>query len=84
MRFAPGAVGAKNAVLHLAINDSNEIPFNINLTGTGTNSAPTITAATGLSRQQGSAPTNAVIATVGDLESGAGGVGMTVTSANPS
>jgi hypothetical protein len=48
------------------------------------NTPPTITAATGLSRQQGLAASNSTIATVGDTESGAGAVTVTVTSANPS
>jgi hypothetical protein len=49
-----------------------------------TNTPPTITAATGLSRQQSSAASNSTIATVNDTESGAGAVTITVTSANPS
>ncbi|MCP9494238.1 MAG: tandem-95 repeat protein [Pyrinomonadaceae bacterium MAG19_C2-C3] len=48
------------------------------------NTPPTITAATGLMRQQSTAASNSTIATVGDAESGAGGVTVTVTSANPS
>ncbi|HTH46641.1 MAG TPA: choice-of-anchor D domain-containing protein, partial [Candidatus Limnocylindria bacterium] len=36
VRFAPATVGAKNAALHIANNDSNENPFDITLTGTGT------------------------------------------------
>ncbi|MEI6177698.1 MAG: choice-of-anchor D domain-containing protein, partial [Verrucomicrobiota bacterium] len=34
--FAPGAAGARTAAIHIANNDSNENPFDINLTGTGT------------------------------------------------
>ncbi|MFN6963200.1 MAG: Calx-beta domain-containing protein [Pyrinomonadaceae bacterium] len=49
-----------------------------------TNTAPTITATTGVTRQAGSAGSNSTIATVGDAESGAGSVTVTVTSANPS
>lgn len=33
--FAPGAVGARTAALQIASNDSDENPFDINLTGTG-------------------------------------------------
>ena len=47
------------------------------------NAPPTITATTGLSRQKGSPATNSTIATVTDAESGAGGVNVAVTSANP-
>ena len=36
--FLPGAVGARSAMLHIASNDSDESPFDITLTGTG--SAP--------------------------------------------
>ncbi|GEM_PF-1710925 len=35
IRFAPSAVGPRQAVLHIASNDSDENPFNIALTGTG-------------------------------------------------
>ena len=48
------------------------------------NTAPTITAATGVTRQQGSPASNSTIATVNDTESGAGAVVVTVTSGNPS
>lgn len=40
--FTPTARGARAATLRIASNDANENPFDINLTGTGTN-APTIT-----------------------------------------
>jgi hypothetical protein len=48
------------------------------------NTAPTITAQSGVTRQQGSPASNSQIATVGDAETGAAGVTVTVTSANPS
>jgi hypothetical protein len=48
------------------------------------NSAPTITAQSGVSRQQGSLASNSQIATVGDTESSANAVTVTITSANPS
>ena len=51
---------------------------------TVTNTPPTITAAAGVTRQQGSPASNSTIATVNDTESGAGAVVVTVTSANPS
>jgi hypothetical protein len=35
VRFAPGAVGTRAAVLHLASNDANENPFDIDLGGSG-------------------------------------------------
>lgn len=47
------------------------------------NTLPTISAQT-ISRQQGSPVSNSQIATVNDAESGAGGVTVAVTSANPS
>ena len=37
VRFAPVSAGVKIAVLHIANNDTNNNPFNIALTGTGTN-----------------------------------------------
>jgi hypothetical protein len=36
VRFAPTSAGLKTAALHIANNDSNENPFDITLTGTGT------------------------------------------------
>jgi hypothetical protein len=48
------------------------------------NTAPTITAAVGVTRQAGSPVSNSTIATVTDAESGNGAVTVTVTSANPS
>jgi hypothetical protein len=48
------------------------------------NTAPTITAAAGVTRQQGSPVSNSTIATVNDTETGPGSVIVTVTSANPS
>jgi hypothetical protein len=36
VRFAPGTLGLKTAALHIANNDSDENPFDITLTGTGT------------------------------------------------
>lgn len=35
VKFTPSAMGSRSAVLHIANNDSNENPFDINLTGTG-------------------------------------------------
>jgi copper(I)-binding protein len=35
VQFAPGAVGPRSAVIHIASNDGNENPFDITLTGTG-------------------------------------------------
>jgi len=34
--FAPGALGSRTAAIHLASNDADESPFDINLTGAGT------------------------------------------------
>jgi hypothetical protein len=36
VRFAPVSTGVKTAALHIANNDSNENPFDITITGTGT------------------------------------------------
>ena len=36
VRFAPVSAGVKTAALHIANNDSNENPFDITITGTGT------------------------------------------------
>ena len=42
VRFAPTSPGAKSAALHIANDDGDENPFDINLTGTG-NALPTLT-----------------------------------------
>lgn len=47
------------------------------------NGAPTITAASGLARTAGTALANAVIATVGDAETAAGGLTVVLTSPTP-
>ncbi|MBE0543465.1 MAG: DUF3494 domain-containing protein, partial [Verrucomicrobia bacterium] len=39
VRFTPTSAGVKNAALHIASNDSDENPFDIALTGTGTTAA---------------------------------------------
>ena len=44
VRFAPLSVGLKSAVLHIASNDRDENPFDISLSGTGTNSGLNIAA----------------------------------------
>ncbi len=36
VNFAPGAAGSRTAAIHIASNDSDENPFDINLSGTGT------------------------------------------------
>ena len=36
VKFAPAGIGARTAALHIASNDPDESPFDINLTGTGT------------------------------------------------
>jgi hypothetical protein len=66
-----------------AINGSNN-NASIRLGGCTPNTAPTISAQAGLSRQQGSPASNSTIAMVGDAESGPGGVTVTVTTTNPS
>ena len=66
-----------------AVNGSND-NVSIRLGGCTPNTAPTISAQAGLSRQQGSPASNSTIAMVGDAESGPGGVTVTVTTTNPS
>ena len=44
VRFAPTSTGLKNAAIHIANNDADENPYDINLSGTGVNSAPTVVA----------------------------------------
>jgi len=78
LRFAPGAVGARSAAIHIANNDANENPFDINLTGTGVNTPPVITPASALTRQRGSSATSAPVATVSDAETAA--ASLTVTA----
>jgi CSLREA domain-containing protein len=72
--------GLNATITYVGGTDSNDVV----LTTSAANSAPTIAAATGLSRQQGSPQSNSIIATVNDTESGPNGVTVTVTSANPS
>jgi len=48
VQFAPAAAGARQAVIHIANNDSDENPFNITLTGTGSTDFQGWTSAAGL------------------------------------
>ena len=53
VRFAPLTLGAKEAALQLANNDSNEDPFDINLTGLGSGLVVTFTSPITLNPQTG-------------------------------
>ncbi len=59
------------------------VPSTSTIIGLSANTNPTITASTGLSRTGGITSSNSTIATVGDLETLAGSLTVTVTSANP-
>src|SRR4029079_14136477 len=97
--FTVSSVGVGSSPISVAIGDfngdgsmdlaaanvaSNNASVRLNNCAAAANSAPTITAAVGVTRQQGTTVSNSTIATVNDIESGAGGVTVTVTSANPS
>jgi hypothetical protein len=61
--FTPSALGARSAVLTIASNDADENPFEISLTGTGTNKPRIDVAPTALIRREGTLTTLAVTAT---------------------
>ncbi len=78
------ALGATNATFNLRATDSLGLIANATLTVNVTSNAnPTISGAT-ISRVVGTPATASTIATVADPESGAAGVTVTLTSANPS
>ena len=77
LRFAPGAVGARSAAIHIANNDANENPFDISVSGTGVNTPPSITPAGALTRQRGSSALAAAVATVSDAETAASNLVVT-------
>ena len=64
--FKPTADGMRNAIVRIASNDPDENPFLINISGTGVNNPPTITASTFNLRKGGSI--NRQIATVADQQ----------------
>ena len=76
VRFAPTSSGSKVAALHIASSDTSVgAAFDINLTGTGTTTAPTITSVTTTPTAPSSADAPTVRATI------QAGVGNTITSA---
>ena len=81
---AAAPAGQHTITIRATDNCGTTTDANITLEVIAPNTAPSITAATGLSRGQGSTASNSTIATVGDNESGAGAVTVSVTSANPS
>ena len=79
VQFDPSAPGTRTAIIQIANDDADENPYNFAVQGAG-NDSPTITAAPALTRQQGTAPSNSTIATVGDTETAAGSLTVTATS----
>ena len=81
---AAGLVSISNAVppgshtITIRATDNCNATTDATFTLTVTNTNPTITAQTGLTRQQGAGGSNSQIATVGDAQSGASGVTVTV------
>lgn len=61
--FTPSALGERSAVLTIASNDADENPFEISLTGTGTNKPRIDVPPTALIRREGTLTTLAVTAT---------------------
>ncbi len=80
----PLVVGSNVITIVVTAPDGAMTTYTVTVTRAPANTAPTITAASGVTRQQGSPASNSDIATVNDAESGAGAVVVTVTSANPS
>lgn len=79
--FRPTAPGARTAVLQIVSDDDNEATFDITLTGTGLNNAPTITdIASQTIAEDGS--TGALPFTVGDLETNASSLVVTRATSN--
>jgi Protein of unknown function (DUF1566)/YHYH protein/Abnormal spindle-like microcephaly-assoc'd, ASPM-SPD-2-Hydin len=76
VRFAPTSSGSKTAALHIASSDTSVgAAFDINLTGTGTTTAPTITSISNTPTIPSSLDTPTVRATI------QAGAGNTITSA---
>ncbi|MEK7676755.1 MAG: choice-of-anchor D domain-containing protein, partial [Verrucomicrobiota bacterium] len=80
VKFAPASAGAKTAALHLASNDADENPFDINLTGTG-REAPTITDIANQTINEDS-NTGALAFTIADAETAAASLTLTKSSSN--
>jgi CSLREA domain-containing protein/uncharacterized repeat protein (TIGR01451 family) len=86
LNITPAANQSGTATITITLNGSNGLSMTDTfvLTVNADNDLPTITAGGPLTRQQGAAASNSTLATVNDVESGPGGVAVTVISANPS
>lgn len=81
VRFAPGALGLRQATLSFANNDSDENPFDFAIQGTGADAPPTISdVADQAINEDGSLGPTAFV--IGDAETAAGALGLTATSSN--
>ncbi len=81
IRFSPVSVGAKAVAIHIANNDPDENPFDLNLAGEGLNNAPTISDMASIGTARNTA-TGAIAFTVGDVETAAGSLNLSKGSSN--
>ncbi len=79
----PGPAGTYTVTVTATDNCDLTSQQTFTLVVTNANTAPTITPAVGLSRQQGSATTNSTIATVADAEQAAGSLTVTASTVPP-
>ena len=79
--FSPASGGNQGATINIAVaNDCDESPYEFAVAGFGANVAPAITPSDPITRQQGSAAGNSIIAMVSDTQTPAGDLTVTATT----
>ncbi len=81
VKFAPLSTGIKTAAFHIASNDADESPFDINLTGTGLNNAPTISDISNQTVNEDTG-TDALAISIGDMETSSASLTVVGSSSN--
>lgn len=82
LQFAPSTPGAKTAFLRVASSDADENPFEVRLSGTGTDSRPTVSVIPDQTLAE-NGTSGALAFTIGDAETPASSLIVSATSSNP-
>jgi hypothetical protein len=82
LQYSPSTPGAKTAMLRVASSDADEGPFEVRLSGIGTDSRPTISVISDQTLAENET-SGALGFTIGDSETPASGLTVSATSSNP-